>query len=339
MKTRPLVSVIIPFFDDEKFIGEAIASVFGQTYEEWELLLVDDGSTDSSTSIARYYAESHPGKVRYLDHPNHQNRGANASRNLGIRHARGKYLALLDSDDVWVAHKLRRQVDILESHIEASMVYGSTRYWISWTGKPEDARHDFVPELGIPSGILYKPPALLTLLYPLASAAAPQLSNPMFQREMAERVGGFEESFMGKYQMYSDHSFLTKVYLREAVFVSEECWNLYRLHANSMVAAAMKAGQYYRRRLFFLEWFAGYLSSQEVKDAKIWMHLREEQRIARVRLHMQEREWQQAMLAALMLLRHHPRRVIRRLRALIISPPATTSPSSWHPYSGEPSNQ
>jgi hypothetical protein len=98
-----------------------------------------------------------------------------------------------------------------------------------------------------------------------------------------------------------------------------------------MVSAAMKAGQYYRRRLFFLEWFAEYLSAHEVKDAKIWLLLREEQHIARVRLHMQEREWQRAMLAALMLLRHHPRRFIRRLRALIISPRATTSPSSWHP--------
>src|ERR687886_2830749 len=88
MSSEPLVSNIVIFLDAGRFIQEAIESVFAQTHDTWELLLVDDGSTDDSTQIALRYAERHPGKVRYLEHPGHQNRAMSASRNLGIERAR-----------------------------------------------------------------------------------------------------------------------------------------------------------------------------------------------------------------------------------------------------------
>src|SRR5215218_10922420 len=99
MSAKPLVSAIIIFLNEERFIEEAIQSVFAQSYENWELLLVDDGSSDASTRIALRYAEEHPGRVRYLEHPGHQNRGMSASRNLGISHTKGEYIACLDADD------------------------------------------------------------------------------------------------------------------------------------------------------------------------------------------------------------------------------------------------
>src|SRR4030095_6915955 len=114
MGSKKLVSVILIFLDAEPFIQEAIESVFAQTYDHWELLLVDDGSSDGSTAIARHYVEQCPENVRYFEHQGHQNRGMNASRNLGLRHARGKYIALLDADDVWLPVKLEQQVAILE---------------------------------------------------------------------------------------------------------------------------------------------------------------------------------------------------------------------------------
>jgi glycosyltransferase involved in cell wall biosynthesis len=72
--------------------------------------------------------------VRYLEHEGHQNLGMSASRNLGIRHAQGEYLAILDADDVWLLHILEEQVAVLESHPEAAIVYGSLYWWYSWTG-------------------------------------------------------------------------------------------------------------------------------------------------------------------------------------------------------------
>ena len=124
MSNRTLVSVVIIFLNAERFIQEAIESVFSQTHPVWELLLVDDGSSDRSTAIACRWAEKYPERVRYLEHSGHANRGMSASRNLGIHHVRGEYIAFLDADDVWFSNILEEQVNILEAHSDAAMVYG-----------------------------------------------------------------------------------------------------------------------------------------------------------------------------------------------------------------------
>lgn len=266
MGNKPLVSVIIIFLNAEKFIEEAIESVFAQTYDHWELLLVDDGSTDSSTKIALRYAEQNPEKVGYLEHEAHQNRGMSATRNLGIRNAKGEYIAFLDADDVWLPQKLEQQVKIMDSHPAAGMVYGRTQYWYSWSGNPEDIQKDYMPELGVQSNTLVKPPRLLTLCYPLGEATAPCPSDILLRREMVERIGGFEETFRG---FYEDQAFLAKVYLKASVFVASECWLKYRLHPDSCSSVVTKAGKYREVRLLFLKWLAEYLSQQEVKDSEI----------------------------------------------------------------------
>ncbi len=275
MSSKPLVSIIIPILNAEKFIKEAIESVFAQTYNNWELLLIDDGSTDDSTEIALRYAKQHRKQVRYFEHDGHLNRGVCASRNLGMKNAAGAYIALLDADDVWLPHKLEQQAAILDTQLEAAMVYGFTQYWHSWTQNPEDIQRDYVPELGVPSNTLINPPTLLALLYPLGKATAPSLSNLIVRRELIERIGGFEEDFRGPYQLYEDQAFLTKVYLAAPVFVASECWDKYRQHKDSCVSIVMKAGQYREVRLFFLKWLEVRLSEQRVKDVKVWNALHE----------------------------------------------------------------
>src|SRR6266699_1417076 len=105
-----MVSVIISFLNAEKFLEEAIDSVFRQTWGGWELLLVDDGSSDASTGIALRCARENERKVRYLEHARHQNLGQAASRNVAISHSAGELIAILDSDDVWLPCKLEQQV-------------------------------------------------------------------------------------------------------------------------------------------------------------------------------------------------------------------------------------
>ena len=161
MSSTPLVSAIVIFLNEEKFLQEAIESVFGQTYDNWELLLVDDGSTDASTEVALQYAKQFSKKVRYLEHHAHQNRGMSAARNLGIRNAKGEYIAFLDADDVWMPHILEEQVTILESHPAAAMVYGPVQWWYSWTRNPEDMRRDHLRTLNVPPNTLVKPPTPL----------------------------------------------------------------------------------------------------------------------------------------------------------------------------------
>src|SRR5215212_8464823 len=277
MSDIPLVSCIITFLNAEEFIGEAIESVLGQTHENLELLLVDDGSTDDSTPIALRYAERFPEKVRYLEHAGHENRGAAASRNLGMGEAKGEYIALLDSDDVWLEHKLEEQVGILASHPEAGMVYGQSQYWHSWTRKPEDAHRDQVPKLGVQFDTLFEPPTLSTLVYPLGPATAPCPSDLLLRREAVERVGGFEEAFRGMYQLYDDQTFLAKVYLNEPVFVAGKCWDRYRQHPDQCVSAVREAGQQHTVRLAFLRWLAEYFYAQGVGDTELWKLLQEKQ--------------------------------------------------------------
>src|SRR5438045_2206644 len=90
-----LISIIIPFFNREEFLAESIESVLAQTYSNWELVLVDDGSTDKSPQTARNYVEKYPDRILLYAHENGKNRGASSSRNLGIKHATGDFITFL----------------------------------------------------------------------------------------------------------------------------------------------------------------------------------------------------------------------------------------------------
>jgi glycosyltransferase involved in cell wall biosynthesis len=260
---RPLVSVVTIFLDAARFLDETVASILGQTCDDLELLLVDDGSHDGSAAIARLWAEREPSRVRCLAHPGRANRGMSASRNLGLRAARGRYLALCDADDVWLPDKVARQVALLDAEPRAGMVWGRPEYWHGWTGRPADARRDHVPPLGAPPGRVVAPPELLLRLYPLGPGTAPCPSDLMFRREVFERTGGFEETFHGPYALYEDQAFLAKVYLDEGVLPVAETWTRYRRHPESCMAVVTGAGQYDAVRLFFLEWLERHLAGRE----------------------------------------------------------------------------
>ena len=106
-----LVSIIMPNFNCEKYIGETVESVLNQTYTDWELLIVDDCSTDKSVEIIRSFMEK-DGRIKLFI--NEKCGGAAASRNRAIREAKGKWIAFLDSDDLWTADKLEKQIKFME---------------------------------------------------------------------------------------------------------------------------------------------------------------------------------------------------------------------------------
>jgi glycosyltransferase involved in cell wall biosynthesis len=237
-----LVSVIIIFLNARQFLEEAIASVLAQTNPDWELLLVDDGSTDESAAIALRYAAEYPANIRYLEHSNHQNRGKSLSRNLGIAHARGEYIAFLDADDIWLPHKLEQQVALLEVHPEAGMIYGLDRYRYSWTGRSDDER-DFIHPLGVSPNCVIEPPKLFVQFFLRQEAAIPCPTNILVRRAVFERVGGFEAAFHGIFNIYEDQAFYAKVTLATPVFASDTCWSKYRQHPESSCAVAQQSGE------------------------------------------------------------------------------------------------
>ena len=107
-REQPLVSVIMPAYNAEKYIGEAISSVLSQTYGNWELFVLDDCATDRTAEIAAGFARSDP-RIRLLRNP--QNMGVAATRNRGAALAGGEWIALLDSDDIWHSDKLEKQLE------------------------------------------------------------------------------------------------------------------------------------------------------------------------------------------------------------------------------------
>ena len=261
----PLVSVIVPFFNTpSRFFEEAIESVIAQTYVNWELLLVDDGSSGESVDVAKRYIAAYGDKIFYLEHEGHQNKGVSSTRQLGVSNATGDYVAFLDSDDVWLPEKLEQQVPILESRPEVGMVYGNTMYWSSWSA--EAPSEDFVPNLGVKPEQVIPPPELLNLFLS-GKAAAPCTCSALSRSRGVDEVGGFEDRFR---TLYEDQVFFSKVCLEIPVYVSNRCWDKYRQHASSCCAIAIQQASERAARIAFLEWLDDYLTQRGYRGRPVW---------------------------------------------------------------------
>lgn len=125
-----LVSIITPVYNAEEFIGQTIDSVLKQTYVDWELLLIDDCSSDSSADIIKNYLDDKRIKYIKLD----KNSGAAVTRNTGLSNANGRYIAFLDSDDIWKPDKLEKQINLTKEK-NVGFVFTSYRY-ITQNGNP-----------------------------------------------------------------------------------------------------------------------------------------------------------------------------------------------------------
>ena len=273
-ESAPLVSVITIFLNAERFFCEAVDSVVQQTYPHWELLLVDDGSTDGTSRLARDYERRLPGRIRYLEHAGHARHGMSASRNLGIDHARGALVAFLDADDKWTASKLASQVTILAAHPAAQMVSGPTHLWYGWTGRPEDRARDAIRLVSEPMDTFYTPPELLRR-YLTDRALTPATCSVLIRREAIERVGGFENRFRG---LYEDQAFFLKAYLKLPTYLASECTDFYRQHPSSHMALARRTGQYFEDRparplVDLCVWLTQYLIRQKARDRVVWTSL------------------------------------------------------------------
>lgn len=120
-KTEPIVSIITPCYNSQDYIEETIQSVLDQTYQHWELIICDDCSTDNSAKIIQSYVAT-DSRIKYLK-TSKSSGSPTLPRNVAIKFAVGKYIAFLDSDDLWYPHKLDRQVEILESNKNAAIVF------------------------------------------------------------------------------------------------------------------------------------------------------------------------------------------------------------------------
>ena len=243
--STPRCSVVLIVFNGERFLGEAIESVLAQTMSDWELIVVDDGSSDATRAIAESFA-ARDDRIRTCAHPGGVNRGMSATRNLGLREARSELVAFLDHDDRFEPSKLDAMTALLETHPAAAAAAGPNRRWHSWRGGSGEV--DAVQSFGEVSPGVLSPPGLLPAFLVRPEATPLGL---VVRRRVAIDLGGFEESFRG---MYEDQVFLARLMLRHPIVVTDAVLHRYRMHEASCVAATRRSGRDLAARRRFLDW-------------------------------------------------------------------------------------
>ena len=172
-----LVSIVMPSYNTGRFIAESIESVLAQTYTNWELLIVDDASTDNTDEVVKKFTElakvNDVSKIRYFK--NDCNRGAAYSRNRALREARGEWVAFLDSDDLWLPNKLEKQLAFMREN--GYKFSGTGRTQISEDGMPINTyirSPHYVSKLGM---LLYCWPGCLTVMYHTPTVGVVQIAD------------------------------------------------------------------------------------------------------------------------------------------------------------------
>lgn len=133
MHDQPLVSVFMPTYNHEKFIAEAIESVLNQDYDNLEIVICDDASTDSTAQIVRAYAEKHPKKIKPIYNP--KNLGITPTCNVTLKQCTGKYIAFFSGDDLFLPGKIRKQVEVMEKDDSVILCYHAVEVFNSGTNE------------------------------------------------------------------------------------------------------------------------------------------------------------------------------------------------------------
>jgi len=150
MPSPPLVSVVVTCYNRQAYLAQALDSIIAQRCSDCEIVLVDDGSSDASARIAAEYVERHRDRLRYH---RQANQGAAAAKNAGVRLAAGRYLAFLDSDDLWTPDKLQVQLGDAASRPEIRIRYAHGRQFISPELEPEQRARLHCPAQAMPAPI------------------------------------------------------------------------------------------------------------------------------------------------------------------------------------------
>lgn len=271
----PSVSVVMIFLDASAFMAAAIDSVLAQSCRDWELILVDDGSTDGSTTVALHYARLHADRIRYIDHEEHANLGTGMSRNAGIAAARGRYVAFLDADDEFMPARLQRHLDAFALHPDVGVVISGDLYWHSW--HPEaDAAADHMVIVWAPFQVPIAAPELLESILVTHRAPLPTPGAVTFRRDVALAAGGIPRAFRDQYE---DQVLLSQLLMRTSALVLNACLSRYRQHPGSLTARAQRIGAYrpgraHEARFVFLEWLQVALREQGINRPQIDRSLR-----------------------------------------------------------------
>ena len=239
--TTPLVSVVMPVYNSEKYVAEAIESILGQTFSDFELIIVDDGSQDRSPEIIREY-ERQDDRVRLLRQEG--NMGVATARNRGIDEAGGEFLALMDSDDISLPTRLEQQLRFLQENPDIGAVGVRSKM----------ANHDLTVQVGINAGRRLHAPIVLSLFTGVVALITGGL---MIRSQPLRTVGGFTDGL--RYGEEESDLFVRLLVQTGMRFANlPEILYVQRLHdSNSSSSGASRAARQafaYQRRIFSALW-------------------------------------------------------------------------------------
>ena len=214
----PIVSVIVPAYNAEKFVAETIESVLAQTYTDWELIMVDDGSTDQTAGIIKEYANK-DARIHYWYQTNGRQGKA---RNLAISKAKGTYLAFIDADDLWHPTKLEKQVSVFTENPQVDLIYTNG---ISFMDTIQNVIHTHQEPTGLRK-------LDEQFQYLLSGISLPNLSV-MVKKKCVNEIGGFMED--KRLQNAEDYQLWLRLADRQCVMygLGEDLF-YYRLHPNQV---------------------------------------------------------------------------------------------------------
>ena len=268
----PRLSVITPCYNGEEFLGRTIESVIAQSMGDWEMIVVDDGSSDGSAEVAESYGRRDP-RVRCV---RQSNQYLSRARNNGFTQVspESRYLLFLDADDVLLPHAFETMSTHLDAHPEAGAAYNLHRliddndFPLTSDDAPPSGTMRFEPIL---FGCLGARPIPLeqpeTPLTALASYHQAYPSCTYFRREAFERAGGWDQGFADERVACEDKDLVLRVALVAQVHLVSEVLTLYRRHANNVSSSSIPAGRKYFASLWRDKTFQDEAQEEAVRRA------------------------------------------------------------------------
>jgi len=243
MEFRLEVSVVIPTYNRGYSLDRAINSVLRQSFDDFELIVVDDGSTDNTQEVVASFKDQ---RLRYFLT---ENRGVSAARNLGVSYSKAQWLAFLDSDDEWLSDKLERQIEYLNNHREMELVHGE-EIWIR-----KGRRVNPMKKHQKSGGDIFIRSLDLCLISP---------SAVMLSRDLFYEMGKFDEEFV----VCEDYDLWLKITSRHKVgFIESPVINKYGGHEDQL-SSRYFAMDYWRIKSMVRLAKEGHLSSEKLEALK-----------------------------------------------------------------------
>ena len=220
MTSNLLVSIIIPAYNAATFLSEVIKSVLNQSYQNWELLVIDDGSTDSTAALADDFSKK-DSRIRLISK---ENGGVSAARNLGAQLAKGELLAFLDSDDLWLPDKISAHVSYMNAHPKVGISFARVEL-IATEGTTTNKFTNNITDTLQPQDLFYSNPTVTT-------------SNLVIRKSIFQDLNGFDESM--QYNEDIDLLFRLSIQNNWKIESIDQVLVQYRLHSSGLSSTLMK---------------------------------------------------------------------------------------------------